>query len=62
MTGPSISMPKRGTDAQNNVPIAIATADRRAPSVHVQPGSPADDALQLSENELDGALRLLPHR
>ena len=60
MTGSSISMSKRISKRQKppNINVAIAAADRRAPFVHVQPGSPADDTLQLSDDELDGTLQL----
>ena len=60
MTGSSISMPKRISKRHKppNINVAIAAADRRAPFVHVQPGSPADDTLQLSDDELDGSLQL----
>ena len=60
MTASSISMPKRISKRHKppNINVAAAAADRRAPVLHVQPSSPADDTLQLSDNELDGTLQL----
>ncbi len=50
MTKSTISMPKRHKPPNINVAIA------RAPLLHVHPGSPVDDTLQLSDDELDETL------
>ena len=50
-------MPKRHKPP--NINVAIASSDRRAPllQLHLQPGSPVDDTLQLSDDDLEGTLQ-----